>query len=375
MRRSAQMKVAALAAVALIGQVPARAHAQQVAAPPSIPAEGTYVVRKGDTLWGIAKQFLGDPFLWPEVYRLNTDVVEDPHWIYPGETLRFSAQAPAVVASAPESVAAAAPAKPLSIFSPQAKSQQQIRLLLAPARRFTAVRAGEFLAAPYVDRKGGPQEIGRISYLGDVTRIARERTAILTAVSLGDVVNIVLTDGSSPVAGDRYLAFGLNDELLDQDLHTIGQIVRPAGIIKIESVTPGQPAVGRIVQQYGRILVDQGVLPVPAVPSDSDARPVSLGGGGPVFKTISIFENPGIVSQTSYVIIDATQRDRLHPGDRVSFIRPARENKSGQRSAEAEVARGQVIRVTPYATTVILLGQAYFDLHSGTPARIVAKMP
>jgi DNA-binding SARP family transcriptional activator len=51
----------------------------------------TYVVQRGDTLWGIAEHELGDPLRWAAIYQLNEgrlqpdgQTLNDPHWIDPG---------------------------------------------------------------------------------------------------------------------------------------------------------------------------------------------------------------------------------------------------------------------------------------------------
>jgi hypothetical protein len=59
-------------------------------APPGAPPVETpgVVVKKGDTLWGIAGQQLGDPQRWPEIHALNLRHVPDPRWVFPGDLLQ-----------------------------------------------------------------------------------------------------------------------------------------------------------------------------------------------------------------------------------------------------------------------------------------------
>lgn len=47
-----------------------------------------HIVKKGDTLWSLSERYQRDPFKWINIWKLNPKV-SDPHWIYPGWTLRI----------------------------------------------------------------------------------------------------------------------------------------------------------------------------------------------------------------------------------------------------------------------------------------------
>lgn len=50
-------------------------------------APDTYVVKRGDTLWGISGMYLKRPWRWPELWGMNLEAIRNPHLIFPGQTL------------------------------------------------------------------------------------------------------------------------------------------------------------------------------------------------------------------------------------------------------------------------------------------------
>ncbi len=72
-----------------------------------------HIVKLGDTLWDIAKTYLNNPYLWPQIWEKNS-YITNPHWIYPGDPILI--EKPAVIGAkkvekAEEKVAEAKPAK------------------------------------------------------------------------------------------------------------------------------------------------------------------------------------------------------------------------------------------------------------------------
>ncbi len=65
-------------------QEPEPEPAETIVYEPEFPE--TYIVQEGDTLWDISTVFLRDPWYWPEIWFKNPQV-ENPHLIYPGDTL------------------------------------------------------------------------------------------------------------------------------------------------------------------------------------------------------------------------------------------------------------------------------------------------
>ena len=48
-----------------------------------------YIIKKGDTLSAVAKQFYGKPNDYPRIFEANREVIKDPNLIFPGQKIRI----------------------------------------------------------------------------------------------------------------------------------------------------------------------------------------------------------------------------------------------------------------------------------------------
>jgi hypothetical protein len=68
------------------------------------PGAEVYTIERGDTLWDLAAEFYGDPYLWPQLWEQNRYIL-DAHWIYPGDPLLLGVEVEAATTLADGSLA------------------------------------------------------------------------------------------------------------------------------------------------------------------------------------------------------------------------------------------------------------------------------
>ncbi len=70
----------------------------------SAVAPTTYVVKKGDTLWSIAKAFYGNGAMWSKIFEDNKSVIKDPNKIYVGMVLKLYPTISVAIAGTPYTI-------------------------------------------------------------------------------------------------------------------------------------------------------------------------------------------------------------------------------------------------------------------------------
>src|SRR5881397_4087383 len=247
-------------------------------APGQLPA--THTVSRGETLWSIAQLYFNDPLLWPEIYRLNTALIDDPHWIYPGEQLNLAGGVS--VAQAPESAAVAGPlaadtvhartgpgadtvtafvdttevveapppAAPTegyqTIFDRRRTATQEVRdVLRAYANQpYRPLRRGEFYSAGFLTEQQS-LPYGRV--LGNTSIPAIPRLTDRSTAMTFDQISIQAPRDASYHVGDSLLVVRI-----DRDIAGWGGVVVPVGVARVTELQRRQ-VLGDVIMQFGRI--------------------------------------------------------------------------------------------------------------------------
>jgi len=356
-------------------------------APPAAQAQGgdsasgqTHTVKKGDTLWGLAGFYLSDPFLWPEIYRLNTAVVEDPHWIYPGEVLRVPGAAR--LASTDELLPRMQP-EPVrnvvgvgsTVFSlgvSQRRAESSRLAETAANYAHTSVREGDYIAAPWLERSNTQRPDGRVVGLAELPGIvqASGRHRLMAQ----ERVYITLPAGTSAAHGQRFVTLAVGERLPGGR-----RVLTPTGLVEVERPGEGEATVARIVQQFGDMLLGQAVAPLERLSMSLDARPAPLADGTEC-TVVSVPSGVVLPTLGYYVILSATAADGVKVGDQFTLYEhrrkaPSLEGVDPVMLPEEPIALAQAVKVTELGTTAIVVSQRHPVIHAGVNARMTARMP
>jgi hypothetical protein len=365
------------------------------------PLPRTHTVKKGDTLWDLAQFYLRDPFLWPGIYRLNTDVVEDPHWIYPGEILRIAptdnvAAVPTMdtpvptladsttVATTDSATAGVSDSTDALARGPQqpsmAEAEENPHAPLFPERQARSVseilktythqpyrplRRSEFYSSGFLTEN---QRLPYGRVLGPVTpqqiRAVNARANALPFTS----VALEAPGNAKYEIGDSLLLLQVGKEI-----NPYGNVVIPSGIARVTEIVDDH-YVGSIVATYGPIRNGQRVLPLERFNAGAGSRavPVSDGVRGSL---IGGMGRQDLKEPQMVVFINKGREDGVAPGDLFEVRRRPERTADGMLRVNELMATMQIVHVRDRTATGIMLNVVSPDIPAGTDVMQVAKLP
>ena len=364
-------------------------------------APESHTVREGDTLWDLARQYRGDPFLWPDIYRMNTAVVEDPHWIYPGEVLRLAASegiasvpstdtpSPSdttAVADAPSSEPEAAPEDPstppaslATLTEQSAEAEDEMAPLFGPRRGETMqetmrayveqpyhpLRRSEFYSSGFLS-EGEKLPYGKV--LGMVTPPQIKALARNVSALPYSLVSIQAPRGSAYQVGDTLLITRTGPEV-----RSFGDVVVPTGMAQVVDTAEGK-YLAEIVAIFGAIRAGQQVLPAERFTAAATVRAVPLEQG----ITARLVGGPSrqdLKAPQMVVFLDKGRREGVAAGDLFEIRRTPERLPDGSIRVDEVMATLQVVHVRERSATARLLNIVSPHIEPGTQARQVAKLP
>lgn len=317
----------ALAVLALL-LVPALASAQQ-------PQEArTHTVTQGNTLWGLARTYYGDPYQWHRIFEANRDQIQDPDVLEPGLVLHIPGEATGAVRSVSvagpspegEPVAAAGRARPLEEAVPRAGPGVSVDEMDGGPPQEAPRRRTVMYPEPVVRGAPVPERTPRLAFSEDDFFRAQwlvpletepDHVATLAGLAAMDVLRrtvlpfdeVRLTvEGAVPGVGSRLQTFRVG-----KALEGVGLVVMPTGTLTVTGVD-GDGAIAVVDKVYARMEPGDLVRPLPRFPitREMEARPVD----SDLRASIIGFPDPHQIEGVGdYVFLGAGSSQDVRPGD------------------------------------------------------------
>jgi len=187
--------------------------------PETIPDGATYyIIVRGDTLWDLAGKYLGNPYLWPQIWDQNR-YITDAHWIYPGDPLIMPKIA-LVSERAGEAAAGAAAGEAAAGAAGQVIARPGPGEQLIPAIEEMALQCADYVVSDPEDDS--------LYVLGS------EQGATKIAYSERDILYLSKGSNAGVKAGDVYLAHHPSYDVKHPNTgHTIGHKVETTGWVRV----------------------------------------------------------------------------------------------------------------------------------------------
>jgi hypothetical protein len=357
--------------------------------------EGTHRVRAGDTLWDLAARYLADPFRWPELYDLNTQIIEDPHWIFPGESLRLPGpgagdaervagrpRAPAAVPSRAERAARpVTPEKPgtasrsfgptgqfpeASVFrsDPSAPSYGDLSIAATEPRR--VVSMSDFYGASVLaDRRSFAPD-------GTTARVVAEphpslRLRLPRAARLNDQVVLHLTAGDAAV-GNHYRAVEWG-----RSLGAAGDVLHTVGAVRVtRTYATGDSARAVVVQIFGDYRVGDMLVAAeaftvePGVESEAEDF-------GPVGAVLGFTQDQTLLGTGETLFLDLGADDGVRVGDLFAVFSSSATGETALFDDRLSLVR--VVHTSATTSTGRVTEVRDPGMRPGSPVRRVERMP
>jgi len=316
----------------------------------TVPQGRVHVVRPGDTLWDLARQYLADPFLWPDIFRLNTDVVRDPARIYPNERLVL-----------PPGVRTASTGEHTVFFN-----EDHVRgrtVLDVDQVPHPVVREGDFYAAGYVARESEISALGRVEEVVSPTVVPLERQP---SIQVYDKVFLSMDPRAQIHIGDRVQFLRP-----DRELRGFGRVWQPTGLATVANVD-GNTATAVVIRMYDQVTPGDVVVPVAAFPVPIEARPAaSTGLQG---KIVAFQRVHPVQANEEIAFLDVGRQAGVKEGDVFEVFLPRARRDWGTRP-EIPVGRLQVVKVMQGTASARVTHLEQPAIAVGQPVRRIAAMP